>query len=263
MARLGRNIVRIDDPDAPIYRWFQLPHFWSMIEDRQFMLVPPGKWEDPFEDFPRHCMVDYEGSPHRIHTLDSVIDPVYAQCWSMTEESDALWRAYSRVVKQGGISNTCPDEEGVQVRTTPRKLLQVMWKWCPDNPAKSCFIGKVRYLNQQEVVRHIDEVLRGQLDEVSTGVSRAELVLFKRSGFSHEAEVRLVYVRPRTDDSPPNTIAIPFNPDRVFDQVSFDPRLEEFESDDRKKKAKQLGFNGSFGGCELYDHIRWIVTKPI
>jgi hypothetical protein len=89
------------------------------------MLVPPKKWEDPYEDLCfRITMSAPDGSQK---PLSEYLVPTFAQCWSFEGHSDALLRAYSRVTRDQITSrNIEPKYEGVQVRTTPKRLVQAL-----------------------------------------------------------------------------------------------------------------------------------------
>ena len=141
-----KNMIRIDDQDAPIYRIFRLAHFREGIQNRELVLVPPHRWDDPFENLLTRCAISYARQPQRPQQFfDKLRKPLHAQCWSMVQESDTLWRAYSRVVKDRASNrNICPDDEGVQVRSTPRKLLNALWNWCMIDPSESCFLAACR-----------------------------------------------------------------------------------------------------------------------
>lgn len=262
MAKPEKNIIRIPDPDVPIYRMVRLPHFWDMIRSRELVLVQPERWEDPLEDFPRRCGIVYDSTPGRRHEyLGNMIDPIYAQCWSTIGGSDLLWRAYSRVDKDGGIKNTCRDQEAVQVQTTARKLLRALWDWSPRDRTISCFIGAVSYMSQEEVERHIGDLAGKYAGAICSGAERAELVLFKRSHFSYEAEIRLIYTYDRQQGPIPDLVRVPVGLHKLVDKVVFDPRLEYFEVKDREAEARGLGYSGDFGECKLYEELSWIITR--
>ena len=89
------------------------------------VLVAPRLWEDPFEVIGNGIAVDRpRGDRIEQVIINQSLPPAYAQCWSATPESDTLLRAYSRVIKDPHFGrNICPRDEGVRVRSTPRKLL--------------------------------------------------------------------------------------------------------------------------------------------
>ena len=92
------NFMGIANPDAPIYRFFPLWFFHEALRLRQLVLIAPALWEDPYEDLAQWTMVTRRNTqPHTQTHLASYLKPAYAQCWSYTQESDTLLRAYSKV----------------------------------------------------------------------------------------------------------------------------------------------------------------------
>jgi hypothetical protein len=261
----NKNIIRIDNLDAPIYRIFRLGHFREAIQNRELVLVPPNRWDDPFESLLTKCAISYQSQPQRPQEFfDKIRKPLYAQCWSMVQESDTLWRAYSRVVKDRASNrNIYPIDEGVQVRSTPRKLLNALMNWCTVNPPESCFLGCVKYMSRQEALQYIaDEIGRGRLQAFPGGLGHAESVLFKRSAFSHEAEVRLIYVDHQQNQSQLGLLRIPIDPNDLLDEIIFDPRLATFERKEREDEAQKLGFSGSIGTSDLYQNVLLDIVIP-
>lgn len=91
------------------------------------------------------------------------------------------------------------------------------------------FIGSVRYLGEQDIFRFAERVLPTKIEEPA---EQARTLLIKRRAFSHEREVRLIWVR--TGDSGTNGLArCPISPKAVIDQLMLDPRLE-------RKRAQRL-----------------------
>jgi hypothetical protein len=248
------QFIRIDNPDQPIYRFYPL---WSLEEAlrlRQLVLVAPRLWEDPFEDGGKLIAVE-QLKDNRCDqvVINESLPPAYAQCWSASPESDTLLRAYSRVVKDPHFQrNICPREEGVRVQSTPRKLLQALSEQMRSRRGVSCFIGSVEYLGQEALLQQIAEAIGAVGPSVfEHPVDRARLLLMKRAPFAHEAEVRLIVVGHLSDSSDP-LFRAPFDPNEVFDEVSFDPRLAPFERVERESVIKDLGYTGRCRESRLY-----------
>jgi hypothetical protein len=85
----------------------------------------------------------------------------------------------------------------------------------------------------------------------ANGKARARLLLLKRPAFQHEAEVRLVYVEER-DIPRQELVRVSIEPNEIFNEVTFDPRLATFERLEREQTAKSIGYRGPFGESELY-----------
>jgi hypothetical protein len=80
---------------------------------------------------------------------------------------------------------------------------------------------------------------------------RASLLLMKRDAFQHEAEVRLIYVEQR-EVTPEPVFRVRCDPNEVFDEISFDPRLVPFERNEREAAIKAAGYKGSIILSLLY-----------
>jgi hypothetical protein len=84
------------------------------------------------------------------------------------------------------------------------------------------------------------------------GRPRAELRLLKRHEYSHEAEVRLIYIEER-DLAGEKLVGVPFEPNDIFEDITFDPRLVTFERNEREAVIRNLGYIGSISVSDLYE----------
>lgn len=252
--RLPEELIRISDPDAPIYRIFPLWFLEETLRLRQLTLVRPNRWEDPFEIVGDAIAVDQWREGCCTQTIiNQDLPPAFAQCWSATAESDALLRVYSRVEKDSQFRrNMCPRNEGVQVRSTARKLLHALLAKSNSEPRGRCYVGSVRYLSHEQILQDITNAIGTHgLSVFQNPANRARLLLLKRKAFAHEAEVRLIYVceDPRVTQV---LLRVPIDPAEVFDEITFDPRLESFERLERKALIRGLGYQGLIGQSFLY-----------
>src|SRR5215211_4029195 len=86
---VGKNYIHLepDDLDRKIYRVFSLERLLELISSKQNVLVKPLLWDDPFENFILRATAKYEGRNVHFEAKDFL----YGQCWSLNEESDAMW----------------------------------------------------------------------------------------------------------------------------------------------------------------------------
>lgn len=211
----------------PIFRVFSYCRFVETLANRRLTLVKPRLWDDPFENFILRSRFRLpEGA---IITL-AASEQLYGQCWSRTKESDAMWRIYA------------PKKDGVKVRTTPKKLGNVLWARCASQPEVSCFIGKVRYLSRLKLSDNSSTPLNvDSAPSDPSGREHAKSLLLKRWAFSHENEVRLIcYNRDKNYDE--DVIHFPISPVEVFDQIIFDPRMAVCEYEKKKEQVVKLGY---------------------
>jgi len=254
-----KNLIRIKDLDSPLHRIFRLNHLREAMRQRELVLVRPSMWDDPFENpltsFCTWTVSDQQ--PWKQEFFAHLRKPIHAQCWSSVEESDTLWRVYSRYVKdEATFRNKCPEDEGVQVRTTPRKLFRSLWDYCQSDPQESCFLGRVVYLKKDQVAQYItNEIGHNRLLAFDGGLGHAESVLYKRSAFSHEAETRLIHVDHRQDQVPDDLLRVPIDPNDLFDEIIFEPRLVKFERLEREEEIRKLGYTGKIGVSDLYQRV--------
>ena len=150
------------------------------------------------------------------------------------------------------------------MQSTPRKLLEALAAGTQSGPKASCFIGSVQYLEKNALLQEIaNAVDSGGLDVFEHPGNRAKLLLMKREAFAHEAEVRLMVVRHRSD-SPDTVFRIRIDQNVVFDEITFDPRLEIFERKEREAVIRKLGYSGPFRESQLYQGVilQVLLDKP-
>jgi hypothetical protein len=134
-----------------------------------------------------------------------------------------------------------------------RKLFGAAQSWAESRSGVSCYLGAVRYGTAIQIQQHaIDLIDRNGPDAVGRGILRADLLLLKRTAFAHEAEVRLICVDDERNTAINGFIQIPIDPNELFEEVSYDPRLISFERIEREAIAKSLGYTGPFGPSDLY-----------
>lgn len=221
----------------------------EMATSKKNCLVRTKMWDDPFENF-LFSAIGIDGDGNRIGF--GVRDDLYGQCWTDAEETDAMWRIYSH------------EKDGVRVRCTPRKLLTGLYQSQQRFRDISCFIGKVSYLSEGKILSFLEDaefVKAAAFD--SSGVNQARTLLFKRTAFAHENEVRLIYLRPNTDHAADDTFLYPQDPISLFDELLLDPRLDEAAIAIHRSELASLGFRCEIRQSDLYRipnltaNLRW------
>jgi hypothetical protein len=258
------NFIRIDNVDVSIYRIFPIDRFCELLKTGNAVLVRPELWDDPFENILSCCGIcDTSKTPFEGHLFGNMRRPLYAQCWSMIKESDTLLRAYAIVKKDETGRNRFRELEGVQVNSTARKLLEALWKSIPINQAEICFLGKVKYQPESELLQYFrNEIVSRRLQAFDEGLSYAGSVLRKRDFFSHEQEVRLIHIGNGSMSS--KTFCIPVNPNDLFDEVTIDPRLAIGERLERREEIIKLGYSGLIEtDAKFYQKIFWNIPLDL
>ena len=76
--------------DQPVYRIMPVHRLLECFQKKKLVLVPPKKWDDPFENMLLSAKVVI-GSGEPSDMLPTR-DKVYGQCWTLHRETDAMWR---------------------------------------------------------------------------------------------------------------------------------------------------------------------------
>ena len=229
--------------DSAVYRIFSFQRLEEIFRERKLTLVKPKLWDDPFENFILNSTGRLpDGREFQIGFRDNF----YGLCWSLTRESDALWRIYS------------PDKNGVKVKTTIRKLFEPLFqvgggyqKANGNLYNLSSFVGKVKYANEKDLIEMLKDEKRmsGKIFDQS-GWGQASTFFFKRTAFRHEKEVRLIYNSQNNNQS--DSFKLDINPTDLFDEIVFDPRMVETEYIARKNEVVSWGFNKKVMQSGLY-----------
>ncbi len=236
------NLIRIENQDTPIFRICRFKRLLQLLIEKELVLFKPKEWEDPFENFLLKCKVNTSNG--EVGTLESIANSWYGLCWTLNPDSDAMWRIYSQ------------DKDGLQIKTTIRKLAENLWE--PTNKASSIkyFIGKVEYKSREQIENFLSQTSFQDVALGGDNIGFAETLLIKRTAFEHENEVRIL----ANDLGPSNPdprvkgdfYTIPINPNDLIDEICIDPRLNDKEVVSLKSIIKGLGYTGITTQSDLY-----------
>lgn len=220
--------------DAFIYRIFPLNRFYEMFEEQKNTLVAPKLWDDPYENY---VLQSHVALPTGEYYGFGFKDSYFGQCWTQRTYSDAMWRIYS------------PDARSVRVRTTINKLANSLVAQNPKMKNDTCFIGKVKYQGNANLTKFSNEVATMQ----PSSSLYAETLLRKRNAFSHEKEVRLIFMDTESK-SEGNIYKYNISTHDLFDQIMIDPRTckEDF-IDIKNAILRRTKFSGEITRSSLYD----------
>lgn len=236
---LGENKV---EEHTPVYRVFSKQRLLEMFTNKKLTLLTPRKWDDPFENFLAKCKATVDGVPNI--DISGLFKNFYGQCWTLNPESDAMWRIYSHT------------KDGARVSTTAGRLLRSIYN--PSDPfaAMSYYIGSVGYETEpdlRKLFEHPENASGAALD--ATGRGQAMTLFLKRTEFKHEAEVRLLYQFNKdgcSDQRPEDIWQFDIHPNELFDDVLFDPRMDEAIFPAEEQRLRTLGFAKSVKQSTLY-----------
>ncbi len=240
------NAFGLKSLDVPIYRIMPKHYLVDAIQKSHLVLVKPASWEDPFENFLLKCKVTLGGHPVSINEFK---ERLYGLCWSLHQETDAMWRIYSPYK----VGEEDRKKDGIKVRTTARKLFNALLKVPHKYAPLRYFIGAVEYLSEQKLVDFFSDPKTWKnftLDSTARGPVMA--LLLKREEFSHEKEVRVVFQCDKTECGD-KLKYFPIDPNSFFEEIVFDPRILDPQIiDDWTKELKGLGFQNPIYQSPMY-----------
>lgn len=237
--------------DKFIYRIIPYDRFIDNLEKKENILIRPKLWDDPFENI---LSLQVQNN---VFQYDKYF--IYAQCWTFSEESDLLWRAYSS------------NKESVKLRSTPRKLInsiinskiistinsnpKIVFQNMDDSITEGLdgFIGKVKYLSNKRLI----DLLKKAFCKCDYD-GYYETLLLKRHAFKSENELR-IGIRYFFGF---NDIQILLSDDffkydvEIFDMVDeivFDPRISDFKYNALKSQIQQYGYPHLVYKSNLYE----------
>jgi hypothetical protein len=234
-----QGVLDVENLDTPIYRIFPTARLLQTVKSRNLVLVRPKLWEDPFENFLLQVRVEVDGG---VISIADLHDRYFGQCWTMNEETDAMWRIYS------------PTSTGLKVRTTVRRLFDSLYGQNATKPELALFLGLVRYIPEQQfgsILGNRDIARTLLLD--ATGINQVRTLLLKRYEFSHEAEVRIVFreVKPRYNVGL-DIRTFDIDPNKLFEEVVLDPRAKKLTATRLERSLRRAGYAGTIRQSDLY-----------
>ena len=216
-----------------LYRILTFDRIVDLFETCSLHFSSPTTWLDPFEKTFQH---------RRSHAI-------FAQCWSKTAVSDAMWRIYS------------PQATSVRIRTTRTKLASAL-RTASFSGQVRWFLDDVEYLSTSKLTSRLLRLR--QLIQPSFDLQAAMRGLFlKREAFDYESEVRAL-IHCEDDDLVPNRrhVRVAVDPHVLIESIMFDPR-----ADDALVKVckfyltNSIHFKGDIGKSALYRVRRVIVAE--
>lgn len=237
-----------EELDQPIYRVIRIENLLEILCHKRTILRKPLLWDDPFENL--LTRTPFQLSNGTQISFKDVMLGFYGQCWTLIEESDAMWRIYA------------PHKDGVKIKTNVKKLLDSIYDINFHSANGSFFIGKVFYETREDIMNvfseiRIDEMTQLMKDEIW----QALMLLIKREEFKHESEIRLLFrsnERQYTDAK-----VFDIEPNGLFDEVIFDPRMNnDLYVTYATQILPSLNYKGKVGKSHLYDPPSVIKLPP-
>lgn len=233
MNHFCSNIINENCID--LYRIMPLERFLQMLYTMQNVLVRPSSWDDPYEKiFMKSAIMKDE---NELIQYDE--SRWYGQCWSFNNDSDSLWRAFTKGT----------NARAVKIKTTSDALMS-----CFNNVAPNhyFFLFKLKYSEsangEKQTMHNLSQTYQfdWEFDEPCINrcfndepfkddphVRALYMLLTKRTQFKAEDEVRLIcysktpetksvlqYPIPNIGDFLKEVVLDPWTPDGIDDVVS-------------------------------------------
>ena len=131
------SLINIKNDNAYIYHNIELKHLYKLFKSNENVLVRPSSWDDPFESL---IMSSKVRLPNGKIGEFGFRDKFFAQCWTLHNASDAMWRLYSGHPDKDNVGTR------VRIRTKIDELFSQTLTGFRDKDKVSCFIGKINYL---------------------------------------------------------------------------------------------------------------------
>lgn len=239
------------DHNTRVFRYISLSKFMNIIEFESIAFSRIKKcWEDNWE-LPLSNIKTIDDCGSILYSMGSDSDELFGQCWTMLEDSDAMWRVYS------------PDKQGLMISTRIKNLINI-------DKITNGFVGKVYYFNELlDGVKYVEENYK-----VPSTVRDAFL---KRHSFKHEEEIRITFLNRHLNmedqvDSEINVIKINIDIHEFIDYIKIDPRAPSYYVDTIKEYCLSKGIQCEVTKSDLYDsdisdklglYRRWMTSEEI
>ena len=210
------NVINLD-LDTPIYKYIPFKYLKLMIQNSNLYFGKISSWEDVYENwFLKEQMVLPTGEEGSAKEL---IPGVFGQSWTLQEESDAMWRIYSKLDR---TLHDYLDDTAVRIKTTARKLYNVIY--ANDEDFNTSYIGAVKYLSQNDFLKMQDSL--SPLNPLDLSEVFVKSYFFKRTPFEHEKEVRPILIySPKHENFGKDGVSFDIDFDNLIDEMVTDPRL--------------------------------------
>lgn len=201
----------------PLYHILPYEHFISLLRSNtlHFVNVMNSWGDEPYELFyirPQYKLKD------RPLLLDDHQKRYFAECWSMNKDSDAMWRIYSGLNK-----------DGVRIRTTLGKIVQLLY------PVRNVdnfipYIGFVNYYSKNDIQQWVLANSNVPFQDWKSNLMAS--LFIKRDNFSHEREFRVLLSEPSQNGNltykPVSPyLSIPIVPYDFIDEITLSPFVKE------------------------------------
>jgi hypothetical protein len=239
------QIQDIEFLDTKIYRYFRLKDLIECLSIKKMRLTKPHLWKDPFENlFLNSKVVNKNG---QAVDLRIIREQIFAQCWTLKDESDLMWNSYIH------------DSKGAKVTTTIKDMLDIVQNY------EIAFMSGITYMPEQDIIRYFSSPLPINIEEQKNPF--VVTLFIKRKEFAEEQEVRIIFHDMLRNRDPKSNLKIvnfnvkdyqsdytyfKFDPDHLFSDIVLHPKMNDEQVNFYTKKLKGF-YNGPVYKSRLYN----------
>lgn len=206
--------------DMKLYHILPYKHFLQILKSKSLYFVNIHKswWDEPYELFyfrPRYFRAIH--SREVPLSVEQIMTRYYAQCWSENRDSDAMWRIYSGVHR-----------DGVRISTTLGKIIQLLYP--ATNLELLPYVGFMQYEWKMVIKSWLNA--HSLLTTKEWEQAAKDSLFIKRKNFSHEKEFRIILSAPTTLDGGfvnpwQDHATIPIDINDFIEEITFSPFIDK------------------------------------
>lgn len=226
-----------EEGDKFIYRVTSLDRVLDMFEYNRLVFVSPEMWNDPFEKAFLVAKYKFNDTEFELPIKPSKSGTsLFAQCWTLTSESEAFWNTYA------------PNKDGISICIRASNLKNILSSIQKYN----VFVGLAKYQHYDKLYEFKgDNEYWKALSEKGTNESHLKLLLKKRIQFKYEQELRILLVRKKPMKPKISRLRVGMIANKI-ESIIIDPRMGSQLVELVKKTFPQYGFEGKCVQSGLY-----------
>lgn len=170
-----------------IYKYIPLKYLVSLLKSKKMRFNKVTSWEDPYENFlQRQSFLNTAGEKINIENMFATY---YGQCWTLLNESDAMWRIYSVKTEDLKKNDNIIDETAIKIKIESSLLEREINKSISDNDYWELCCKDVKYTDEDEIDNALNHL---PLDDYRVQELFMKSLFVKRKAFDHEREFRII-----------------------------------------------------------------------
>lgn len=234
----GESEKHFNDDDKIYYRVISLDRAIEMLDKNRWAFVSPSLWNDPFEKAFLNADYNHVGKEFNLpFKPDKRGHCLFAQCWTVTRESEAFWKTYT------------PNEDGIRISIKATILFKVL------NNIRdyTVYVGYAKYEDYRKLYAFkTDNDIWTELKKPIINKDHLRMMLKKRHQFSYEVEIRILLIRKSRMKRKVAKLRVR-NTHKILEKFTLDPRMGSHIANFLKRKLKDhYKVTGDIEQSQLY-----------